>query len=239
MIIGAISDLDTLGVDLEPFLDMIEKVKQPDLFLLAGDIYEYRSPEIYGLVLDFLRLRKWDCPIVAVFGNREFEEDKDEIKKVCKKRITFLDEECIELKIKDRTVGIVGSQGSLDAPTWWQFRHVRGINKIYDERREKVIKLLKELKTDVKILLTHYSPTFKTLKGEDPRIFDGLGSKRYEKVLTETNPTFVVHGHAHYGIPLAFVGSIPVFNVAFTLNKKIVLIDPENLPKHGPSKLTK
>jgi len=239
MIIDAISDLDPLGVDFEPFWDMIKKIKEPDLFLFAGDIYEYRAPEIYALILDFIKMRKWKCPIVAVFGNREFDEDIDEIKKTCKKRITFLEDESTILKINNRKVGIVGTRGSLGIPTWWQFKNIPDIKKTYDERREKVRDLLKKLKSDIKILLMHYAPTYKTLKGEDTRIFDALGSKKYEKVIKETKPTFVVHGHAHYGIPLAFIGSIPVFNVCFTINRKIVKINPDKLPKTGLRKYAK
>lgn len=239
MIIAAISDLEQVGSDPEPFLDMIKKAKKTDLFLMAGDIYEYRSPEIYGLILDFLKLAKWECPIVAIFGNREFDEDKDEIRKVCKKRVTFLEEKSIELNIGNKKVGIVGSEGSLDIPTWWQYKNLPNIKKNYDERREKVRELLKKLKSDVRILLTHYSSTYKTLKGEDQRIYGGLGSNKYEDVLRETRPTFAVHGHAEYGIPLAFVSSIPVFNVAFNVNRKIVEIDPDKLPKTGLHKFVK
>ena len=86
---------------------------------------------------------------------------------------------------------------------------------------------------DIKILLTHYAPTYKTLKGENNRIYGNLGSQKMEQVLTNSNVTFAVHGHVHYGIPLAFVESIPVFNVSFLINKDIVLIDTENLPKAG------
>jgi len=236
MIIAAISDLDPLGVNFEPFFDMIKKIKEPDILLLAGDMYEYRSPEVYGLFLDFLKMKKWSCPMVAVFGNHEFEEDRDDIRKICKKRIIFLEENAVEIDVKRRKVGIVGSEGSLDIPTWWQFTHTQGIRTIYDERREKVRKLLLGLKTDVRILLSHYSPTYKTLKGEDARVYGGLGSEKYEKVLLDVRPTFAVHGHAHHGIPLAFVGSTPVFNVAFNINKKIVEIDPDRLPKSGLKK---
>jgi len=49
MLVSAISDLDTLGMDLEPFLDIIKTAKEPDIFLLAGDMYDYRTPENYGL----------------------------------------------------------------------------------------------------------------------------------------------------------------------------------------------
>jgi len=236
MIVAAISDLDPLGVDLEPFWNIIKEIKEPDLLFFAGDIYEYRNPEIYGLILDFIKLKKWKCPIVAVFGNREFDEDIDDIKKICKNRITFLDDESIELKIKGKEIGIVGTRGSLDIPTWWQWRNIPGIRKTYIDRVEKIKKLLEELKSDIKILLMHYSPTYKTLKGEDNRIYGCLGSKKYEDVIKKTKITFAVHGHAHYGTPLASVNSTPVFNVAFTVNRRMVEIDTDNLPKAGLKK---
>jgi len=233
MLISAIGDLDILGMDLEPFWDAIKIAKEPDLFLLAGDIYEYRNPEIYGLIIDFVKLRKWSCPIVAVFGNREFDEDIDEIKKISKSRITFLDDEGIELKIKNKKVGIVGTRGSLDSPTWWQSTHVPDIRKAYLERIKKCEELLERLKIDTKILLSHYAPTYKTLVGENPKIYNSLGSKRFEDVLIKTKTNFAIHGHAHYGTALAFVDSIPVFNVAFSINRKIVEIDTDKLPKPG------
>ncbi len=236
MIISAISDLDVLGLDMEPFWDIMKKARKPDLLLFAGDMYEFENPEAYGLILDFIKLIKWDCPIVAVFGNREFDEEIDDIKKASKNKIKFLNEESTELKIKGKSIGIVGSRGSLDIPTWWQFNHVLGIGDTYKERTEKIKEMLAGLKTDIKILLTHYSPTYKTLKGESPKYYGGMGSKKLEKVLKETRPTFAVHGHAHYGIPLAFVEGVPVFNVCFELNKRIVEIDPEKLPKTGLKK---
>jgi len=239
MLVSAISDLDPLGVDLEPFWDVIKKANEPDLFLLGGDIYEYRNPEIYGLILDFIKMKKWVCPIIAVFGNREFDEDIDEIKKICKSRITFLDDESIELKVKNKKVGIVGTRGSLDFPTWWQSTHVPDIRKAYLERIKKCGELLENLKVDIKILLSHYAPTYKTLVGENPKIHSVLGSKKFEDVLVKTKTSFAIHGHAHYGTALAFVDSIPIFNVSFTVNRKIVEIDTDNLPKTGLHKFVK
>ena len=236
MIISAISDLDILGMDLEPFWDILKKAKEPDLLMFAGDMYEFEAPEVYGLILDFIKLRKWKCPIVAVFGNREFDEDIDDIMKITKKRITFLQDESIELKINNRKVGIVGSRGSLDVPTWWQYHHVSGIKDEYKERAAYLKKMLADIKSDIKILLTHYSPTYKTLKGENKSVYPYLGSEKLEKVLIDTRTDFAVHGHAHYGMPLAFVGSIPVFNVSLEINKKMVEIDPDNLPKTGLKK---
>jgi len=239
MLISAISDLDTLGMDLEPFWDIIKTAKEPDIFLLAGDMYDYRTPENYDLLLDFIKLKKWNCPIFAIYGNHEFDEDIDEIKKICGKRITFLDEESIELKIKNKSIGIVGSRGSLDFPTWWQSKHVSNIRKAYLDRIKKCEKLLQNLEVDIKILLSHYAPTYKTLVGENPRIYSSLGSKKFEKVLVKTKTNFAVHGHAHYGKPIAFVGGIPVFNVSFEINRKIVEIDTDKLPKTGLHKFVK
>ena len=236
MIISAISDLDPLGMDYEPFWEIIKKSQEPDLLLFAGDMYEFQAPEVYGLIIDFLKLRKWTCPIVAVFGNREFEEDRDDIKKIAKKRITFLDDQSKIFKIGGKKVGIVGSEGSLDVPTWWQFNHISGIKDEYKQRVEIIGGLLADLKCDTKILLTHYSPTYKTLKGESKGLYSVLGSENLEKVLVDTNTNFAVHGHAHFGIPLAFVESVPVFNVSLEINKGFVNIDPDNLPKTGLKK---
>ena len=239
MLISAVADLDPLGVDIEPFLEVMRTANVPDIFLMAGDIYEFRNPEIYELILDYVKLKDWKCPIVAVFGNREFDEDIDDIKKICKGRITFLDDESMELKIKDKKVGIVGTRGALDVPTWWQSNHVPGIRKTYIEKIKRCKELLDNLKVDVKILLSHYAPTYKTLLGEDKRLYGYMGSKRFEEVLAETKVSFAVHGHAHYGIPLAFVEAVPVFNVAFSITRGIVEIDPENLPKPGLHRFVK
>ena len=231
MIISAISDLDILGVDLEPFWDVLKKARKPDLLLFAGDMYDWKTPETYGLILDFIDMLKWKCPIVAVFGNHEFDEELDEIKKIAKKRIKFLEEESIVLKIKNKKLGIVGSTGALDSPTIWQLGNIAGIDDEFKEISNTIKKQLLALKADVRILLTHYAPTYKTLKGENKSFYSVIGSKKMEKVLKETKPTFAVHGHAHYGLPLAFVDSVPVFNVCLEINKKLVEIDPDKLPK--------
>jgi Icc-related predicted phosphoesterase len=239
MLISAVSDLDILGVDIEPFWEAMKEAKEPDILLLGGDIYDFRNPEMYGLIIDFIKLKKWKCPIIAVYGNHEFDEDLEDIRKICKNKITFLDDESIEFKIHDKRVGIVGTRGSLDAPTWWQSTHVPDIKKAYLERIKKCETLLDKLKVDTKILLSHYAPTYKTLTGESKNVYTVLGSKKFEEVLIKTKISFAVHGHAHYGIPLAFVDSIPVFNVAFNINRKIIEIDTESLPKPGLHKYVK
>ncbi len=231
MIIASISDLETLSDELTSLEIMLKEIKKPDLFLFAGDIYDYKKPEQYKEIASLLKKYKINCPIIAVFGNREFQEDESKIKKYAGKTFRFLDDDAITLKIKGKTVGIVGSRGCLDKPTFWQMKTIPKVYQEYKERFHKLSKILEDLKADVKILLTHYAPTYKTLRGEYPAIYPGLGSKYFEKVLISSKTTLAVHGHAESGIPLAFVDSIPVFNVAYPVNRKIVLIDTENLPK--------
>lgn len=230
MIILAVSDLDSLEGDYEQFWQLLEKAEEPDLFLLAGDMYVEDKPEDYKIILEYFEKLKWECPIVACFGNREFEQRYGEIKNICGQRIRFLNDEAVELKIRGKSIGIVGSKGCLDQPTWWQMKANPQIRKFYRERAEKIRSLLQNLKTDIKILLTHYAPSYQTLKGENPRIYGGLGCSVLEKILMKTKATFAVHGHAHLGSPLGFAGIMPIFNVALPVNKGLTRIDTANLP---------
>ena len=88
---------------------------------------------------------------------------------------------------------------------------------------------LKRMTTRLKILLMHYAPTDKTLEGENLRFFPTMGSRAYENVINARKPTLVIHGHSQHGIRQAWVDTVPVFNVAFAINKGVVLIDTDKL----------
>lgn len=76
------------------------------------------------------------------------------------------------------------------------------------------------------ILLTHYAPTYVTLRGETQRAYTQMGSKRVEELLKNHSPLLAVHGHAHRGIRKGRVGITQVYNVALPLNRQIVSIKP-------------
>ena len=231
MLIASISDLEPFSNDLKPLKEMLQRIRRPDLILFAGDLYDYKKPENYKKIVSLLEENRFDCPVFAVFGNREFPQDEGEIKNYAGKTIKFLDDESIILKIENKTIGIVGSRGCLDRPTFWQLKNIPKAYQFYKDRFHKLADLLKKLKTDVKILLTHYAPSYRTMEGEYPRIYPVLGSVYLERVLIDTKTTLAIHGHAESGIPLAFVDSVPVFNVAYRVNRKITEIDIDNLPK--------
>jgi Icc-related predicted phosphoesterase len=232
--IAAVSDVHS-PLFFEIFKASLETIKEPKIFFLLGDIYErgYSMKE-YRKVVEAIR-KKFTCPIVACFGNDEFEQDYEKIK-ADNPEVIFLVDEKWEGEIDGRSIDIVGTKGCLDKPTWWQKRNIPNIEGIYRERLERIRNLLNSLKAEIKILISHYALTYKTLEGEKPERFGGLGCKKFEKILIETKPTLAMHGHSHHGKPFTWVNSVPVFNVAIPLNKSVVEIDIDNLPKRGLEK---
>lgn len=235
--ICAVSDIHS-PLYFEMFLKALEAKEQeqePQLLLLAGDICGAGNIEQYKNILSAFQDSGWNCPIIACFGNTEFEQQYDKIKEICGFRIKFLNDEALTIKIDKKEIGIAGSKGCLDAPTFWQMKNIKNIREFYAEKLEKIARLLAALKTEIKILLTHYAPTYKTLVGEKPEHYGSLGCKKLEQVLMKTKTTLAIHGHAHRGMPYAFLHSspifnlpsIPIYNVALPLNKKIVEIDLE------------
>ena len=222
----------------DQLLDSLRTLEtNPDLFLVAGDVLRPGDVSDYQVVISSI-MEYLSCPIVATFGNTEFQEDRKLIRHQ-NPGVTFLDDESTHLTIQNQDLLIVGSTGSLDRPTSWQKRNIPFINEIYRARVETVSKLLSE-EADLKILLTHYAPTYLTLKGENPSSFPWLGSRRYERVIRENRPDVVVHAHAHNGTAKASLNGIPVFNVSLPLNGRVVLIvlsarrESESQPSHHP-----
>ena len=235
MRIAATADLDALQGNFETFWSALQKIENPDLFLWAGDMCDFRKIDEYSTIMRYIEQKKIKCPIVACFGNKEFDQDYDKIKKICGDKVMFLDDETLVTEINGKKIGIVGTKGCLDKPTFWQVRNIKNINEFYAKRFETVVQQLENLRklVDVLILLIHYAPTHKTLKGEAPYIYGGLSYIKFEEAIKNIKPDIVIHGHAHSGIPFDFVDSIPIFNAAFPVNKKIVEINTEDLPKKG------
>lgn len=235
MLIATIGDIHSPRF-FDFYVKAVENLhEKPDLFFLLGDIIYRGKVEEYPKVYNVL-FGKITCPIIACFGNEEFGPETRVIIENQNPDIKFLDDESLVLEIDDKSVGIVGSVGSLDRPTFWQRNNIPDVYDIYKKRVGTVEKLLSELNADMKILLIHYAPTYKILEGENPRIYPELGSKAYERVIIEQKPDIVITGHSHRGSKKAWIDTVPVFNVAFPLNREIVLIDTENDLKPGLEK---
>jgi len=206
---------------LDEFLRAVDSFEgTPDLILLAGDMIYRGRVEEFPKVLE--PLESLGSRIVAVFGNEEYDDLKPQLLEAYGDRVLWLDDQGAEVQVRGVGVWIVGSRGSLKKPTTWQSKHIPGIEEIYRARVSLLDELLAEARGRQAILLTHYAPTFKTLVGENPKIWSRLGHPRLERVIKRRRPALVIHGHAHNGSKEARVGGVPVYNVSFPVWRTIV-----------------
>ncbi|MHA2405196.1 MAG: metallophosphoesterase family protein [Candidatus Hermodarchaeia archaeon] len=197
-----------------------------DLFLLAGDLVNRGNARSITPVVEKLKEANLDCPIVACFGNDDYDTIKDTLRTQAKDTITFLDDELLTLTMRRKKVSIIGSRGVLDHPTFWQSRNIKDIREQYTRRVETLDMLFEEAKTlsSYIILLTHYTSTYASLKGELRRDYAQMGSQRLETLLKRHSPKLAIHGHAHQGLRKVRVDKVQVYNVALPLNRQIVVI---------------
>ncbi|MFX1481561.1 MAG: metallophosphoesterase [Promethearchaeota archaeon] len=203
---------------LDQFVRELNHQKPPDVFLLAGDMINRGSAEEYANVLDKIEEKLGESfPIVACFGNEEYNEVRKEIISTVGNRMIFLDEQSTIIETNGLKVGIVGTQGSLDKATSWQRRNIPRVKGVFERRARRAESLLKkvEKKADHKILLMHYSPCLETCEGEAERAFSWLGSRKFYKIIVKQQPDLVIHGHVHNSTRHeVMIGSTLVRNVS-------------------------
>ena len=87
---------------------------------------------------------------------------------------------------------------------------------------------------DLVILLTHYAPTYETLRGERREIWPMLGTKRLEDALMNLN-VLAIHGHSHDSkVRCVRLGESTIVNVAFpNLWKPIIVEVGDGVRVHG------
>lgn len=219
---------------LSAFVTSLAAVDRPDLFLLAGDITDHNRIEEFGEVIAEVQGRV-SCPIVCVFGNNEWTPDHKKYRE--KFDLVFLNDEARSFEVRGESLRVIGSTGALDEPTWWQRNNLPGIAQEYEQRVRRLDQLLAG--DDLRLLLTHYPPTYATMGREKEEWRAQLGSRRLERVVLRRQPNLVVHGHVHKGIPAAELREgqatldafaadrrpIPVHNVAFPVTKTVTMLN--------------
>ena len=194
-----------------------------DVLVIAGDLTNHGTPDEMRACLAILEHVR--IPIVAVLGNHDYESGhQDELGGMARLGgIHLLDGTCFE----QDSVGFAGTKGFCGGFAPYELMPFgEGDIKAFVEIAEReAIKLdygLAQLKTTLKIAITHYAPIKETVFGEPEPIFPFLGSSRLERVLERHNPTLAIHGHAHHG---SFAGSsksgIKVHNVALPILRKL------------------
>ncbi|MFQ6074540.1 MAG: hypothetical protein ACE5Z5_00200, partial [Candidatus Bathyarchaeia archaeon] len=199
-------------------------------FLLVGDMVlkndHSQMPRVVSAIRDVHA-----GSLVACFGNEEYEQSREEYKRIGE--VTWLDDEATVIEVGGVTLGIVGSRGSLDRPTFWQRTHVKGIWQTYRRRVEVIDSLLAGMEAEVRVVMAHYAPTYRTLVGEMERAWPEMASKRLEGVIERRQPDVWLHGHAHRGrVGEAWFGRTLVVNTSLPARGEIVLLDlPMNPPQ--------
>ncbi len=197
--------------------DIAEKA---DIFLLAGDLTQTGHPEEMQILAN--DLKKSPIPVIAVLGNHDYHVDQvSSVTQILKDAgVTVLERTSTILTIKGETIGIAGAKGfcggfigasgsDFGEPEMKSFmRHSRS------EARQ-LEQVIKDLDTDYKIVLLHYSPTTQTLSGEKKEVYPFLGCYYLAEAVDYGKADIVFHGHAHGGIEKGNTpGGTPVRNVA-------------------------
>jgi Icc-related predicted phosphoesterase len=194
-----------------------------DILLLCGDIIDYGLPEEARLFTKELTTAV-KVPILAVFGNHEYECGKqDEVAQIfADAGILLLDGDAHEVNgigfagVK----GFAGGFGEHALQAWGEETLKRFVHDAVNEAL-KLESALAKLRTTHRIALLHYSPLQATVEGEPAEIFAFLGSSRLEEPLNRYPVTMVFHGHAHRGQPEGQTKSgVAVYNVAMPLLRR-------------------
>lgn len=217
MRLAAVADIHIKAEDHQRNVSAFSAVNDlADVLVIAGDLTNHGFPDEMRACLNVLE--HVQIPIVAVLGNHDHESgQQDELAGMVRLAgIHLLDGNCFELG----SVGFAGTKGFAGgfAPYELMPFGEGGIKNFVQIAEHEAIKLdygLAQLKTLVKVAVTHYAPIKSTIIGEPEPIFPFLGSSRLEGALDRHHPALAVHGHAHHGsFSGATASGTPVYNVA-------------------------
>ena len=205
MRIAAISDLHIWGPISNRLITEFDALhERADVLVIAGDITNN------GLLVQAERaatlLRRARIPIVAVHGNhdRRLPRRRAYVPVLEAAGVTFMDGTTFEIG-SDIRVGFAGVQGSgggvwpHEGPDTIPRRAAQALAVRGRKEAARLDEALSQLDTDIKIVVTHVSPTMTTL-GNEPRVkFFLLGSSELAKVIDRHDVDLVIHGHVHRG----------------------------------------
>ena len=220
MRIAAIADLHFSPQSYDRIREQMTRLRdEADLLILAGDLTNLgKLEEMESLLATFMRLR---VPIVAVLGNHDYEAGKHEelAKMMIAEGVKLLDGSGYE---RDG-IGFAGTKGFLGGfgrgvLTAFGEPEVKAFVQSAVDETLKLERALSMLRTEKRIVVTHYAPIVATVQGEPEQIYPYLGSGRLSEVIDRHQAILAVHGHAHHGsLEGKTTGGIPVYNVALPL----------------------
>lgn len=220
MRIAATADLHFSPQSYDHIREAMSRVRdEADLLIIAGDLTNFgKIDEMHSLLNALVRLR---VPIVAVLGNHDYESNEEQqlMRLMVDEGIKVLDGSSYE---RDG-IGFAGVKGFFGgygrgALTSFGEPAVKAFVQAGIDEAVKLEKALSQLRTEKRIVVTHYSPVRDTVVGEPHEIYPYLGSSRLSEVMDRFGAVMAVHGHAHHGaLDGKTTGGIPVYNVALPL----------------------
>jgi Icc-related predicted phosphoesterase len=221
--VGDVHMADDLLGRYAPALRMLPD--QADILLVAGDLTQHGTLEEGAAFVEEFG----DCgvPVVVVLGNHDHHSGlESEIRELIERAgITVLEGEGTVVKTSAGRIGVAGAKGfclgftgrcaANFGETQMKAFTQHGIDSAgllrcgFDE-----LDAMDE-RPDVRVALTHFSPTTTTLRGEPAEIWPFLGNHLLGEVIDDAKADFAVHGHAHAGSERGRTErGIPVRNVA-------------------------
>jgi Icc-related predicted phosphoesterase len=207
---------------LQPLFQQVND--SADILVLCGDLTDYGLPEEAQVLAKELTT-SLKIPVVAVFGNHDFESGQaQEVERILSDAgVRVLDGDGCEVF----GIGFAGAKGFAGGfgeralEPWGEESIKRFVHEAIDEAL-KLEKAIARLQTAQRIVILHYSPIRATVEGEPPEVFPFLGSSRLEEPLNRYPVTAIFHGHAHHGSPEGRTQrDVPVYNVALPLLRRI------------------
>ena len=214
--VAAVGDIHFGEHDSNRYQDQFKAIAEhADVFVICGDLTQNGNAKEAQVLAD--ELRYCSIPVLAVFGNHDYEKDEDEaIREALRPVLTLLDEEPVVIK-EVGFAGIKGFGGGFGTYALSAFGEP-ATKAFVREAVEESLRLenaLRRLEAKKKVAVLHYSPIAETVKGEPLEIFPFLGSSRLAEPIDMLDVNLVLHGHAHQGSPKGqTTKGIPVHNVA-------------------------
>jgi Icc-related predicted phosphoesterase len=115
-----------------------------------------------------------------------------------------LEGDAVTVTVGGHTLGIAGTKGfgggyAGRCASAFGERLMREFASHTVDLAESLRNALAQLRSDVTVALTHYSPVSDTLCGEPREIYPFLGSYLLGEAIDDSTVDLAVHGHAHAG----------------------------------------
>jgi Icc-related predicted phosphoesterase len=219
--LAAVGDLHCREDQHGRFRQFVKQVNaEADLLVLCGDLTDRGMIEEGKVLAEELSALR--VPVVAVFGNHDFEhnQSKELCTELSRAGVHLLDGDHYIFEKELGVAGVKGFGGGFGNATLQSFGEGQ-IKAFVQEAVHESLKLeaaLSHLDTPKKVVIMHYSPVPETLEGENLEIRPFLGTSRLAMPVDHYGAEAVFHGHAHHGAPQSKTkGGVPVYNVAMPL----------------------